>query len=99
MPFGGSVQDCDGLDGEAAAGADALEIPLAAEFEEIGRVMGRPAGGLGWAGVKPRAGKSRTLDAILAAGREELDFAAVGAALAAHGFGDRIAFPARAVKT
>ena len=100
-----------GLGFQAAAGADALEVAVEVELEEIGGVIGWAAGGLGLGVGEAQSLEVETLDisvdeasggiggdVVVEAGREKLDFGSVGAAQVAHGFGDRIASDPAAFK-
>jgi hypothetical protein len=86
-----------GLGFEAAAGADAVEVAVEVEFEPVGGVIGRPAGGGGLGVGEPQGGEVQALDVgvkeagrgvggdvIVQAGGQELDWGSVGAALVAH---------------
>ena len=75
-----------------------MELAVAIEFEEVGGVIRRPAGGLGLGVGETPGGEVEALDVgvheadgrgggdlIIDTGGEELDLGAVGAAPVAHG--------------
>ena len=87
-----------GLGCQTTAGSDAMEIAVEIEFEQVGGVIGGPAGGLGLRAGETQGGEVQALDVgvqkpggrvggdiVVHTGGEELHFGAVGATQIAHG--------------